>query len=381
MATFEQYTKKDGTKLWKFQAYLGIDQTTGKPVKTTRSKFKTKKSAQKGLNELLVEFEKNGLQKKEYITYQEVYDEWIEQYKNTVEESTFVKTKRIFKNHVLPFFGKMRLENIEVKHCQEAINMWAKKLKRFNMIMNYAGMVFDHAIRSGLINSNPTKLVTKPKPKKQPEEKQENFYTKEELTLFFSCLEKENEPKIYALFRLLAFSGIRKGEALALTWNDINFESKTLTISKALTRGEDSKLIVQTPKTINSKRVISIDDKTLSILKQWRITQKKHYFILGINTMNKKQLVFSNSENKHLQPTITRKYMLQVCKKHSLKEITTHGFRHTHCSLLFEAGATIKEVQDRLGHTDIKTTMNIYAHVSKEKQEQTAALFANYVEL
>lgn len=62
-----------------------------------------------------------------------------------------------------------------------------------------------------------------------------------------------------------------------------------------------------------------------------------------------------------------------------MRRITTHGFRHTHCSLLFEAGASIKEVQDRLGHSDIKTTMNIYAHVSKEKKEQTADIFAQYV--
>lgn len=91
----------------------------------------------------------------------------------------------------------------------------------------------------------------------------------------------------------------------------------------------------------------------------------KQYFILGYNTMNKKQLLFSNNKNDYLQPTVTRKYIKQICEKNLFKEIRTHGFRLTHCSLLFEAGASIKEVQDRLGHTDIQTTMNIYAHVSQ----------------
>lgn len=379
MATIKQYAKKDGSKLWMFQTYLGINQATGKEIRTTRRGFSTKKEAQLELNRLLVDFEKNGLQKKENITYQEIYNDWIIQYKNTVKESTFVKTKRIFNNHILPYFGKMRIENIEIKHCQNAINLWAKSLKRFKMIMNYAGMIFDYAIRIGLIAMNPTKLVTRPKIKDEVEEKEPNFYTKAELTLFFNCLEKENDPKIYSLFRVLAFTGIRKGEALALTWNDINFEQQTITISKTLTRGEQSKLIIQTPKTGNSKRVVSVDDKTLSILKQWRTTQKKQYFILGFNTMNKQQLIFSNLQNDYLQPTITRKYIKQVCEKYELKEITTHGFRHTHCSLLFESGATIKEVQDRLGHSDVQTTMNIYAHVTQDNKEKTAKLFANYV--
>lgn len=94
--------------------------------------------------------------------------------------------------------------------------------------------------------------------------------------------------------------------------------------------------------------------------------------------MNKEQLIFSNSDNGFLQPTITRKYMERICNKYKLKKITTHGFRHTYCSILFEAGASIKEVQDRLGHSDIQTTMNIYAHVTKERNERTAALFASY---
>ncbi|HCU0710950.1 TPA: tyrosine-type recombinase/integrase, partial [Enterococcus faecalis] len=77
---------------------------------------------------------------------------------------------------------------------------------------------------------------------------------------------------------------------------------------------------------------------------------------------------------------VTRKFILQVLNKNKeLKYITTHGFRHTHCSLLFEAGASIKEVQERLGHSDVHTTLNIYAHVSKQIKAETANKFADYV--
>jgi len=91
--------------------------------------------------------------------------------------------------------------------------------------------------------------------------------------------------------------------------------------------------------------------------------------------------VFSNEKNEFLQPTKTRKWLIQVQVKFNLKKITTHGLRHTHCSLLFEAGASIKEVQDRLGHSDIKTTMDIYTHVTQKAKEGAIQKFENYLQI
>lgn len=161
------------------------------------------------------------------------------------------------------------------------------------------------------------------------------------------------------LFRLLAFSGMRKGEALALTWRDINFKTNEIRINKALSRGKDNKLYIKSTKT-NEARTIKMDEKTMNILRMWKKKQKEDNFKLGFNTSKPSQLVFSNEKNEFIQPTKTREWILYVQEKYNLKKVTTHGLRHTHCSLLFEAGATLKEVQDRLGHSDIKTTMNIY---------------------
>lgn len=97
--------------------------------------------------------------------------------------------------------------------------------------------------------------------------------------------------------------------------------------------------------------------------------------------MKPNQLIFSNSKNEFIQPVQVEKWMYSVIKKHSLKKITPHGLRHSHCSLLFEAGASIKEVQDRLGHTDVKTTMDIYTHVTKKAQEGAIQKFVSYLEI
>ncbi len=124
-----------------------------------------------------------------------------------------------------------------------------------------------------------------------------------------------------------------------------------------------------------------MDNQTLEILKTWKKNQKQDYLVLGYNTLQKDQLVFSNEKNEFLQPTKTRKWILQAQKKYHLKQITTHGLRHTHCSLLFEAGASIKEVQDRLGHSDIKTTMNIYTHVTQKAKEEAIQKFESYLQM
>src|SRR5699024_2219705 len=99
------YDKKDGTKAWQFQSYLGINPATGKAIKTTRRGFKTKKEAQLELNRLLVNFEQNGLEKTYNETFQEVFELWFENYQKTVKESTSIATERYMKLHVLPIIG------------------------------------------------------------------------------------------------------------------------------------------------------------------------------------------------------------------------------------------------------------------------------------
>ncbi|MGE6602704.1 tyrosine-type recombinase/integrase [Lysinibacillus fusiformis] len=111
-----------------------------------------------------------------------------------------------------------------------------------------------------------------------------------------------------------------------------------------------------------------MEDKTMAVTKDWKKKQKLDYSVLGFNTMQPKQLVFSNEHNEYLQPTKTRKWILHVQSKYNLGAFTPHGLRHTHCSLLFEAGASIKEVLERLGHTDVKTIMDIYTHVTQKNQ-------------
>ncbi|AEB29578.1 putative phage integrase [Carnobacterium sp. 17-4] len=380
MTTINKYKTKDGKTAYKFNAYLGTDSMTGKKKRTTRQGFKTKKEATLALSRLKLDIEMNGFKKSSTSKFKDVYELWIVQYKNTVKESTLNKTLELFNNHILPIFGDLYMDKITVVFCQAALNDWYKRLQKYKAISNYASRIFDYAITISAVEINPFKKVSMPIRKVDvEEEKVLNFYNKEELTLFFDHLKRENKPLQLALFRTLAFTGARKGEILALQWRDINFTDNTIKINKTVTFGLDNVLIIQTPKTKTSVRSISMDPQTMKILKSWKKTQKETYFKLGFNTLNPTQLVFPSTKNTVMQPPKVGKYLDRLVNLYELKRITPHGFRHTHCSLLFEAGASVKEVQDRLGHSNIQTTMNIYAHVTEKAKENTADKFAKYV--
>lgn len=378
MLQIKTYTKNDGKTYYKFQTYLGTDDT-GKVVRAARQGFTSKSAARKKAMELKAEFQESGYQKPTYETFEEIYHLWYDSiYREDVRESTAVKTQELFNNHILKDLGKMRIAAITPQHCQAVVKKWSKTLSKTKVMKNYCKRVFDYAITLNMMKNNPMQRVHVPKQKKP--KKEINFYNKEELKHFLSCVKQESDPKWYVLFRLLSFSGMRKGEALGLQWKKVNFEENTITIDQTLTRGENNTLIIQETKTKSGLRTISMDQTTMNILKEWRKQQRLDYLKLGMNTNKPSQYLFTTaSSNGFIQHANLTNIMNRVIKKHDLKKITVHQLRHSHCSLLFEAGALPVEVKDRLGHSNINVTLNIYTHVTEQAKDEMADKFAQYV--
>lgn len=372
------YKKKDGRTYYLIKPYLGRDPLTGMPRSTTIRDFKTKKEAEIALARIKLEVSKGTYHKRSYETYREVYEAWIETYKNSVEESTLNKTLKYFEHHILPEIGDYRIEKLNVDICQRFVNKLHEKLVKARTVKAYASKVLDYAVKRDLIASNPFKLVEMPKKrthKSTIKKVERNFYTKEELNKLLSVMKEETNRKAYVAIHILAFTGMRKGELLALTWDDIDFEKKEMTINKAIARGLENTMYEKSTKT-GVSRTISLDDETINLLKEWQIDLKKS---LGRNFKKKKQLVLPNEDNSYLQPTKTRKWLNYVIDKYKLPPLTTHGLRHTHTSMLIEAGANMKQVQMRLGHSDIKTTMDIYTHLTAHAEKETVNLFADFL--
>ncbi|EOH66045.1 site-specific integrase [Enterococcus mundtii] len=383
MAMIKQYKKKNGEKAWYFKTYLGIDPMTKKKKYTTKRGFKTQKEAKIALSRLELEIEKNGLPTKkiEIPTFREVYNLWYEQYKNTVKESTLFVQKNAIEKHILPKFGSLSLDKITVVYCQEQVNNWFTYYKKYSNLIGLTTRIIDYGLKIGLLSTNPMNHVIRPRKSERIDQEKyvSPFYSKEQLKSFLEILNRHEDIQLFTMFRVMSFTGLRKGELQALRWKDCDLSKGTISVNQTLAKSEYGKEIFQTPKTKHSRRTISIDDETLKYLVSWKKEQRRRYLKLGINTLKPEQLLFTDIDNKHLYLDYLNNFMKAFLKEHNLEKITIHGFRHTHCSLLFEAGVSIKEVQERMGHTDIKTTMDIYTHVTEKAKEQTAEKYAAYM--
>ncbi|QTB12949.1 site-specific integrase [Lysinibacillus sphaericus] len=327
------------------------------------------------------DFNENKLQIHGKETFLDIYNLWIKQYEKDVEESTLKKTLGLFKNHILPAMGEFIISNLNSLVCQELVNTWSDKIKSAKNLKSYASNVLEFAKKHDFISSNPFDSVTLPKKRKkfsETTEESKNYYTKNELVSFLEALKNDGNLKIQTFFYLLALTGMRKGEAFALKWKDIDFANRTISINKAISHAVNNKLYVKSTKTGKS-RTIYIDEKTIELLKEWRKTQYNTYETLGYNTLNPEQLIFSNLENQHIQPSITSRWLNKIITKYNLPHITTHGLRHTHCTLLAEAKVDIKSIQQRLGHSNVQTTLNTYTHALETNKIQSADIFVNYI--
>ncbi|MDN7145172.1 site-specific integrase [Liquorilactobacillus mali] len=379
MASIKKYKNKKGT-FWRFQVFEGRD-SSGKQKVSKRQGFITKKEAKIAAAQLEEKIRNNGFSDSSKITFKEVYEAWFKLYKNTVRESTWTKTREIFELHILPVFGNIALSKITTMQCQQAVDKWfADGFTKYKVFINNVSRIFKYAKRMKLIIENPVDNVIKPRDKAKPiTTMKNNFYDRGELQHFLKCLYDEDNMEAYTFFRLLAFSGLRKSEALALTYNDINFEKNTVNVNKTQSRGE-SGLIINSPKTFESNRTVFIDLKTIDIIKKWRFQQKQELMYLGFNSLQPNQLVFNSAKNTMLQPVKPTLWLQHCIQKYDLKHITTHGFRHTYATLAIESGLSIKQVQQQLGHRDFKTTMDIYAALTNQKKNEIAAKFTSYVD-
>lgn len=381
MPKIKKYIKKNGEVAYKFHVYLGKDPLTGKEIKTNRSGFKTRQEANIALSRLMLQSRNADFIFDSNLHFEKVAEMWLEQYKNTVKASTLTSQKVALRKHILPLFGKIPINKITIPYCQTQVNHWFTYYKKFNNLIMITSQIFQYAISVRLLTNNPMNGVIRPK--RQMDIDQEDYaspyYSQKQLSNFLDIAKEQLPFSEYLMFRILAFTGLRKGELHALRWKDISFSHGTLSVKQTVATADGWKLIFQTPKTRKSIRELSLDDETLKLLKRWQLQQKELFFKFGVKNNGEDQLLFTSEENNVLYLDFLNHRLTKLLKDNDLDHMTVHGFRHTHCSLLLESGVPIKEVQERLGHTDIKTTMNVYAHVTDKKREATGNRFAQFM--
>lgn len=363
---------------------IGRDPKTGKRKQHTKGGFKTIKEAQLYKGNTLNQVEEQSYVKEKNTTFYDFSLLWLSSYEKTVKTST-VRVRKHELGRLYNYFSKVPLKNITKAKYQKALLDLSDKLSHSTVsgVHITAGMVFRKAIEWEIIKNNPAEFAKLPKKKETVEEiesKEENikFMEKEELGLFLRTAKELGLEHDYITFSLLAYSGMRIGELLALKWKDINFKENMISITKTLYNPNNqlNGYELLTPKTKSSIRVLKMDSKVMELLKDHKKYQNEQ-IMANRDKYNDFGFIITRSYGfPEIQKTILNR-MNRLLKGSGIKKnITPHSLRHTHTSLLIEADVGVKEIQQRLGHGDINTTMNIYAHMTKNMEEKASQKFS-----
>ncbi len=396
--------RKRGKK-WQYQ--FEAAKVEGKRKQITKSGFNTKKEALDAGVKALAEYNNSGLHfEPSEISVADYLDYW---YKNYVElnlrTNTIINYTRIIENYLKPNLGKYKLKSLTPNILQDYINkkyingIGKSTLKKIFSILSLS---LKYAVYpSKFIKENPMQYLSMPRYEKNIEEDIKIITLKD----FDNIIDRFPETTDYYLPLMIGFhTGCRIGEILAMTWDDIDFKNKTISINKALIFNDKNKQWYFGPtKTFTSNRTIKIGNTLINILKKFKKKQMENKLKYG----EYYKIVYSKEElinNKLLQrlcvlnaniPSGDLKQQNVVCSRIDGNLLTTngmkyvskivnyelnidfkfHSLRHTHATLLIQNGANIKDVQTRLGHSNIKTTLDTYTHSTENSSKNTADLF------
>ena len=321
----------------------------GRRRKSTKRGFLTKREAEEWLRSFLAVSQCNINMK--FSDFLKLYYRDMEK---RLREYTMRTKKYIMEMKILPYFEEKRVSEItpaDVRQWQNILMQEGYAETYLRTIHNQLAAVFNYGVKYYDLKSNP---CTKAGCMGKANAEKMDFWTKQEFMGFIKAT--DYEPQSYMIFMLLYWTGMRIGEAFALTPNDIDIDSKVISISKSYQRIAKRDVITQ-PKTPKSKRKIKISGFLTKELKKYMESQGIH---------NKEERLF----------TITRYQLLCDMKKgiqaSGVKNIRLHDFRHSHASLLVELGFSPLEIAERLGHEKIETTLNTYSHLYPGKQEKIA---------
>ena len=376
-----EYKKKNGTTVYRASVYLGVDKLTGKKARTTVT-ANTKKGVKIKAREAVNAFAANGYSVKEkptITTYSELVALWWESYKNTIKPNSQQTMEGIVRIHILPVFGDYKLDKLTTPIIQQQVNKWADKANKgekgayanYSFLNNINRRILQYGVTMQAIQHNPARDVIIPR-KQQNKEHKVKFFSNQELKQFLGYLDNLDLSSYenlfdYVLYKTLLASGCRIGEALALEWSDIDLKKGIISISKTLNRYQET----NTPKSKAGLREVDIDTATVSLLKEYKKRQQIQAWQLGRSV----SIVFTPFTTKYAYACLLRKRLQSHFKAAGVPDISFHGFRHTHATIMLYAGIEAKDLQYRLGHSNISMTLNTYVHATKEGAKKAVSIF------
>lgn len=382
MANIKKITKKNGTTVYREQIYLGTDCMTGKQVYTTIS-APTKKELKQKREFKINEFKENGYTRYKSVTvknYRELSELWLKNHKLEVKPQTYSQTVSELKTYLLPVFGDIRVEKITLPMVQVFVNKIANNPNlgsvSLKIILSINKRILKYAVNLQLITVNPADNIIVPKNKKNISQKKElKYFETNQLKQFKDYLDKlPNTFRNYyhkTLYDTLLATGLRIGEAVALEWSDIDLDNGYIDVNKTIVW---SRMETNSPKSMAGYRKIPIDRNTVLMLRLYKARQHQCFIEHGYGGKMAEH-VFSNGLHAYPSREGLQKTLTKHLKLAGLPYLTLHAFRHTHASLLLNAGISYKELQQRLGHSTLAMTMDTYSHLFDDTEKEAVNFF------
>lgn len=318
------------------------------------------------------------------ISFCDYLDLWLQHKKTEIEETTF-ESYEYRTNRIKVYFEPYNLKLLDVtsRHIDQylkyelaygKVNQKTKEkeplsVRTVRSRKSILSAAFDQACIDGLIKHNPVTPVKVSGKKNSDYEEELLFLTEEEVTELLNFL-SEKYPRLMPIGFVAAYFGLRRSELLGLKWSAINFDKRLLTIKNTVVRSKKVHEKERT-KTKYSKRELFLFDNALQCFHFLKKEQDDYRKFFGNTYQNSKDYIFTNEDGSLYDPNLLSKHFSKATKKFGRPEITLHNLRHSCASIGINRGWDIKTLQYWLGHSDIQTTMNIYAHYSKKRLNST----------
>ena len=390
MANIQERRNKDGKLIsYSIRVHRGRD-ANGKQLKPWTATFEvsptwTEKSARKKAEAFAATFEKEC---KEGITTDSrqkfaSYCDYIINLKEQrgIKHSTIVRYKELTKR-IYPRIGHIKLKELRADHLNDLYTFLAQdgqnaktggKLSAKTILEHHRliSTVLEQAVKESVVPFNVAGRASLPK----AEHKEVNYFQPEQIAAIRDALERE-PIKWKTLVHLLLITGARRGEVLGLKWDKVDFEGERIYICNSVLYSSDVGIYESTPKTERSRRYVTLPTETMCLLRQYRVWQREERLRLGEYYQNQ-GFVFSQDNGKPMHPDSVTDWLKKFSKRHDLPHINPHAFRHTMASMLYFNGMDSVSISKRLGHAQVSTTANIYAHVMEEADKKSADILAD----
>lgn len=340
------------------------DPQTNKNKQKNMGSFEKKRDASKRLTELKDNiYNDNSIIPTKIILGDFVLD-FLEKYKENLSVTTYSCYIRICNKYIIPLIGNIKIDDLRPIHVQNYVDDLVGILspQTIKIHINILNLAIKRAYKLRLIRENIMDCIEVPKFKKF----KNSIYNQEDMVnLLKVCRDTKLELPIF----LASGLGLRISEILGLTWNNIDFNNNSITIEKITVRN-NGKVFLKDPKTESSSRTISAPIEIINMLKDY----KKKYIEdkLKNSIINNYNLIFFDKNGHPIAQDVLSKKFSRFLEEHNLKHIRFHDLRHSHVTLLINSKVPIKVISERVGHSNINTTLNIYSHVLKEMDKEAS---------